>query len=297
MFALDLQWLDTNSQRNFPLYDLATRLDITGLFTLPNDLICDAKISAPSSYGVTGWFVSQVTGYGSGLVITLACTGQGNVATVTVPLVGFTMYSSYAISALPGFPQVGGSLVIGSAAAVIASSSSIYNFVQANTQLLPTVIYPAASVVSSVTVVDQFGNDTLLTGAIVLAAGANGSLSVSGQTITLGMTTGVLIQNPCGCLDSGGNNRVPIRTVNGVGPDNTGNLTLVGLSCMGVQTGGTGVVGLNDTCATPCCGSPELTQLATNANTLQTQQNTLANDLAQLQAALNQVINYFGGGP
>jgi hypothetical protein len=295
--VLDLQWLDANSSRAFPLFDLASRLDTTGLFTLPDDLIVDAKISAPSSYGVTGWFVSQVTGYGSGLVITIAVTGEGNVATVTVPLVGFAMYSSYAVSALPGFPQVGGSLIIGSAGAVLASSASIYSFLQAATQLLPTVIYPTAGAVNSITIVDQFGNDTLLTGAVTLAAGSNGSLGVVGQTITLGMTTGVIIQNPCGCLDSGGNNRIPVRTINGVGPDNTGNLTLLGLSCLGVTTGGTGVVALNDTCATPCCGSTELTQLADNATTIQTQQNVLANSLAQLQASLNQVINYFGGGP
>jgi hypothetical protein len=291
---LDQQWLDQNSQRSYPLFDEATRLDTSGLFTLPNDLIVDLRIAAPPSYGATGWFVSQVAAYGAGLIIiTISCTGQGAVATVVVPLSGFTEFSTYTVTPLPGNPQVGGSIVIGSALAMLASSAGQYSFVQAATQILPTVVFPAAPSVSSITFVDSFGGSTVLTGAVTLQGGSNASLSIAGQIITIGMQSGVVLEDPCpGCVDQGGLKRLPIRSINGVSPDTSGNIQLQGTGCLSITPGQYQLI-LNDTCAQPCCGTPELDLLAQNVQTISTLQQDLTNRIAAVEAGLRQVDSYY----
>lgn len=297
MNILDQQWLDENSQRSYPLFDEATRLDTTSTFTLPNDLIVDLQISAPPTYSLVGWFVSQTTAYGTGVVITLSCEGFGAVATVTVPGYGFTQYSTYVVSPLPGNPGVGGTMTIGSSGAIMSASTSQWNFLQAATQILPTVVVVAPIGVSSLSIVGVFGQAETLTGNLTIAAGPYANVTVSGQSIIVGTQEAIVVGNPCPCTDSGGATRVPIQSINGVVPDPVaGNLTLVGLGCLATGTA-TNAVTLTDDCATPCCGSPELDQLATNASTILDAQTILANQVAVLEAGLRQVDNYYTGTP
>ncbi len=127
---------------------------------------------------------------------------------------------------------------------------------------------------------------------MILEAGTNGSISVAGQTITIGMDTGVLIEDPCACTDTGGNKRTSIKSINGVEPDEDGNLQIVPVGCPAIEAGQAQLT-LNDTCAQPCCGTPEITVLAENALQLDQKQATLANLEAEIEAGLRQLNNYY----
>jgi hypothetical protein len=288
---LNENWLDQNASRSFPLVDGVTRLDTTAAFQLPNDLLVDLRIAAPVSLDATKWFVSKVSAFGSGLVITIAVNAVADVATITIPLVGFVEFSDYTVVGLPGYTQVGGVAAIGSAAAVLAASSGVYNFVLASTQILPTVIYPAAPSVSSITVIDALGGSTPLTGAVVLAAGLNGSISVASQTITLDIESAVLINDPCACTDTGGRLRTSIKSINGVTPDTFGNIDLVPVGCVQIETA-TAQLKLKDSCAQPCCGTPELQTLADNAKNLDQFTADLAGRIADLESSVRAVTSY-----
>ncbi len=291
MQILDENWLDSNSNRNFPLVDGVSRLDVTATFTLPNDLLVDLRIAAPVSLDPTKFFVSKVSAFGSGLVVTIGVNSVADVATITVPLAGFVEFTQYAVVGLPGYTQVGGVAAIGSAGAVLASSSGIFTFAFASTQILPTVIYPAAPSVSSITVIDALGGTTSLTGAIVLAAGPNGSIGVASQTITLDVESAVLINDPCACTDTGGRLRSAIRSINGVVPDELGNIELVPIGCVEIETA-TAQLKLKDSCAQPCCGTPELQTLADNAKNLDQFMADMAGRIADLESSVRAVTSY-----
>lgn len=290
---LNDQWLDSNAGRSFPLVDGVTRLDSTGTFTLPNDLLVDARISAPTNLNPTQFYISKVTAFGSGLVITIAVNGVADVATVTVPLGGFVDFSPYTVVGLPGYEQVGGVVTIGTALATIAASSGVYTFAFAATQLLPTVLAPAASSVSSVTVIDALGGSTVLTGAVVLQSGPNGTLTVDSMsnTMTLDVQSGVLINDPCGCPDTGGRLRTSIKSINGVVPDVNGNIEIIPVGCVEIETLGSQLK-LKDNCAQPCCGTPELQTLADNAKNLDQYLADLAGRIADLEGAVRAVTAY-----
>ncbi len=287
---LGQQWLDENSSRNFPLFDDATRLSDDESFTLPNNLIVDLRLAAPPSFDATLFYISKTAAFGSGLVITIANDGV-DVASVTIPLAGFIEFSTFVVAALPGF-DVGGTIVIGNAASAIAAGNGEYTFGLEATQILPTCIFPAIPSVTSITIIDSFGASQKLTGAVALAAGDNTELDVSGQTISFSMDSGVVLVDPCGA-DSGGVQRKPVRSISGVSPDEDGNIDLVGTDCL-VVTPITSGVKLSDSCAQPCCGSPELDALAASVKLINTQLATLAGNDAALENALRILLAYAG---
>lgn len=288
---INSNWYDQNADRAYPLVDFATRLDTSAAFTLPNDLIVDARLAAPPSLDSTKFYISQLSAFGSGLVLTLSVDGVGPVASVTVPISSFTEYSAYTVTGLPGYTDVGGTFVFGSAAAIIAAGSGVYNFVLAAAQLLPTVIFPAAPSVTSITVVDAFGVETRLTGAVTLAAGDNVGIAVAAQTIEVELETGVLIEDPCPCTDTGGKARTAIKSINGATPDANGNLTLLGVGCVEIETD-TNAIKLGDACAQPCCGDAEMALLTSAARDIQSVLATQANKSAELEASLRILQSY-----
>ncbi len=288
---LNENWLDQNADRAYPLMDGVTGLDTTATFTLPTDLLVDLNLAAPANLDVSAFFISKVSAFGSGLIITFAVDGVADIATVTVPLDGFTDFSQYTVTGLPGYTQVGGTATIGTGLAALAASAGIYTFLVATTRLLPTVISPAAPSVSSITFVDAFGGETQLTGAITLAAGDNALLGVAGQTISIGMETAVLIEDPCPCTDSAGRARTSIKSINGVVPDDAGNIDLVPIGCVQIETD-TGAIKLKDSCATPCCGEAEIQLLVDAAKNLDRFMAGQANKSAELEAALRILTTY-----
>ncbi len=253
-------WYDQNADRNYPLIDGAGREATSSSFLLPNNLLVDARLFADPAKNSLLFNVLSLTAYGTGLIITIGYNGVA-AATCTIPNVPTVAYQAYAVVGLPGFEDVSGQLVVGDAAGVLAASSGVYTFLLAQTQLLPTVVVPSGTGVAAITVVDSFGVSTRLTGEIILVAGPNAVVEASAPNITVGLTSGVLINDPCGCTDGAGVSREPIRSINGVGPDANGNLELVpGLSCL-TLTPGTNALLVQDTCAQPCCGTAEMTAL------------------------------------
>ena len=283
-----VQWLDRNSNRSYPLVDGVSSTSVEG-FVLPESLIADMRLAAPASYDSTQFFISGLAAYGTGLVITISVEGTGAVASVTVPLLGFAEYSVYTVAPLPGF-EVGGTIVIGTAASAIAAASGVYTFLLAATKILPTVIFPTVPAVTSITFVDAFGVSTVLTGAVTISAGTNATLGVSGQNLQFSMDSGVVLNDPCG-TDPGGTQRNPIRTIAGVAPDVDGNIDLIGTACLTISTGANGLE-LADACAQPCCGSAELDALAASVSSLNQQLSTVAAAEAQVEAQLRVATTY-----
>lgn len=283
-------WFDLNADRAYPLVDHATRI-ATSLDELSNGVIVDARLAAPPSYSPTAFFVHEIRPFGAGVVVVIAVDGVGDVAAVTVPFSTFAPNTAYTLAPLPGHPEVGGTIVFGNALLDIQSGLT---FPVTATQLLPTVIFPAAPAVTSITVVDAFGAEVRLTGAVQIVAGDNAQVGVSGQDIELGIETGVLIEDPCACTDTGGTKRTAVKSINGVTPDAAGNLTIQGVGCAAVSAAQNGVK-ISDNCAQPCCGAPEIELLQEAARNLQQYLSTLATRNAELEAALRAVETHLAG--
>lgn len=293
MYTVNEEWFDQNADRAYPLADGVSRLDVDGRL-LDNSFLVDARIAAPANYLSTKFYIHTISSFGHGLVVTIGVDGIGDVASVTVPLAGFQDFTAYTLAPLPGHPDVGGTLVFGHEAALLAASGNNFTFLPAATQLLPTVIFPAAPAVTSITIIDAFGAEQRLTGAVVLQAGANAALLVNGQDLEFSMEDGVVLEDPCACRDTGGNLRTAIKSINGVTPDLNGELTIQGVGCLQIDAG-TNELKLRDNCAQPCCGTPEVQLLQDAARNIDQFMSQQANKSAELEAVLRALQAYLVG--
>ena len=278
-------WYDLNSDRAFPFLDSASRAAIGGGFVLPDDLIVDLRLSAAASLDPTKFYLSRIRAFGTGLLLTFACDGV-DVATTAVPSISTEEYQSYIVTGLIGH-AVNGTIVLGGASAVLAAGILDYTFTLAATRIIPTLIAPGQTGVTSLTVVDASGRTVRLVGDITMKPGTNAEMTVEEQEITIGMVSGVVI-NPCGCEDPGGLNRAAIRSINGVTPDINGNLEVVTEGCPDLTTITNGLK-LTDRCAEPCCGDAEIAAVATATRDLDRLLADLANKEAQVESALRGV--------
>jgi hypothetical protein len=251
-------WYDLNADRAYPFLDTASRQATGSGFIIPDDLIVDLKLSAPTSLDPTRFFVSQLQAFGTGLLIYIAVDGVGDVALAAIPLLAGPEYQAFRVAPLPG-QAVSGTIVIGGAGAVVGAGLTTEAFAFAATPLIPTIVLPSQGGVTSLTLRDSAGVEVRLTGDVVLTEGDNATITITGQTVEVGMASGVVI-DPCGCPDPAGTGRPVIRTINGVGPDGNGDITIDVDGCPEL-TPATNGLRLIDRCAQPCCGDAEIAAL------------------------------------
>lgn len=244
-----------NENRNYPLHDAATRLDVNGRM-LPNEIIADVHILIPESLGLS-IFVSSV-GVSSGLIsVTFqaasanpSCPGSSSavgfvpVAAVSIPR-PIVPFKNYPLEAL--YPGVGGWISFGHGALEVNECNHLFDEPGA-TFLVDKVArsYKDLPIPS----VGKLGLSTKLTGLVRLKGveGAtftkrgirvmNGALYVVG-IIELNFTGAIAgtDQSPidlmeefagvCGHRPIAGNcNLEPIISINDVAPDCDGNINI-----------------------------------------------------------------------
>ena len=54
------EWLNANTLRNYPIKENASRTDISGSFTIPNDLLVAAQINFSRDYVGGNFFISKI---------------------------------------------------------------------------------------------------------------------------------------------------------------------------------------------------------------------------------------------
>jgi len=284
----NVEWPNINSQRNYPFAQSATL--VSEDFTLPNDLIVDLVM--PVNTGVTPavdptlFHVSRIGVFSGGVVITLAYNGS-DFATINVAKSTFTAYKTYSFTGINEYFDVQGWITVGSITKTLEYPGS-WDFTAATAGLEPTVVRPNLRSITSMRVANGEDVSAALSGDIVLVAGNNVRFrlgEVSGDpAIIVDAVTGANYQEECECTDI---NELspPIRSINGVAPDESGNLTLQGSDCLSLN-GGTAKITLEDTCSDPCCGCAELEVITDTFAAVQNQVQTLQNTADRL----NEVI-------
>ena len=132
---------------------------------------------------------------------------------------------------------------------------------------------------------------SLIQGDIELVAGDNISMVFSdlgggSKQLKISAVTNSDFQESCACPDD--TTGEPIRTINGLGPDPSGNFDIEGLGCLSLQTS-TGLIQMTDTCAEPCCGCQELETLRSELNRLGTQVATQRGFATRALASIEQM--------
>lgn len=282
-----LDFLNQNSLRNYPIKDDLGRVSNDGIFTIPNTLIVDMALCA-SGHDTLNLYISRINVSSKNLSIEISANGIGvfGVFQTSLPLSGYNTD----IALTPGslFPSAAGAVTIGSTDDLADLPSGNFSFNYSNTALLMRVYGPSSPGLSWLSFTDTKGNNSTLTGYVQLNGHSN---------IQFRSGSGVMY------LDAGENlglNKVcvatltPITSINGVPPDATGNFTLIPEQCVSLTPAQNGLF-VGDNCGQPCMGCTEMATLTTQVNSLESSIINIRNFTNNLEAAITQattLLNY-----
>jgi hypothetical protein len=257
-------WQNTNEERSFPLHDEATRQGTTGV-VLPNDVLVDAKLRVPESLGqhvyvgsvgitpalVSISFVATHDDTFGGSSSSGAADTVIAIATATRPV---ALYRNVSIEALQ--PGVGGWVTFGSGANELESFNALFD------SLVDSMLVPSAATFYRDRPVESLRRDggiSRLQGDVKLA-GQTAVVSIRRvvrrvdgelkEMIAIGLDASADIESllrrfsrPCNGRPSEGTcEGQPLVAINGVPPDENGNITFSFETAGSVTPGQGGII-------------------------------------------------------
>lgn len=256
------EWLNNNRNRKYPFMDDVSLYDTTGSLAVPNELIVDLVFPVHSiTYDVSKFYVKELTISSDSIVVSLGYEGETDpIATRAITTAGHTENKTYYIEGIGNFIDSVGRITIGRLTAA-QQYGGHYEFDVAATRLLPTVLRPSLKGVNALRVVSASNEQSdLIQGNVEILAGDNIQLTLitppsGAKKLRISAIPSTDYEAECDCGDAGTGQC--IETINSIGPDETGNLTVETLECVSWNPLDTGI-SLEDTCADPCCGCKEL---------------------------------------
>ena len=294
----NLEWLNHNSQRSYPIADWATKKCNTDeSIVLQDDFILALSmgISTEHTLDIEKFYIKtvQVSETGCGIIIGYEDTPVG----ITFVRQGTDITTS-SITGLDGFEDIVGYIAVNPQSEIFKYLPGEYTFDWAGSALEPDCIRPMIQSIVSF----QVKGGTTRYGDIIFREGANVRLTSNNGTLIFTAVNPDGFVRKCDCSEDNTNNR-PIVSINGVYPDEEGNLELISENEAEIKTGRENPgkecvqlvnelnkIILDDTCSTPCCGCVEINALYQNlkdaldgAATMNRVLNELSNKQAQIE--------------
>jgi len=284
----NVQWLNENSQRNYPLSEEATLWDVTESFKIPLKFIVDMvmPVQATTDINADKFHILNISVFGDGVTVTLGYDGTA-IGSASIAASTHEINQAYFIPGVGDFYDSIGKITVGDISSLISTGGS-YDFDIAGGRLEPTVIRPNLKGVNSIVVINGQEESENLLGDIELASGRNMQFTVSqpaggNPRIRMDVIGSSNFNEECVCDDThaGGS---PIKTINGISPDSAGNFTLTSADeCLLIEAADTGLL-LTDQCSKSCCGCEELDTVVTDLNLLDGEINSLSGIISRLDA-------------
>lgn len=265
----NIEFLNHNSQRNYPLADDATGADQSGSFTIPEDFLVelDLPVHAGMDVDPARFFVRYVGAYATGYSVVVGyqpSDGEAvDVATALIASQTHTKNRAYALGGIAPYDDTVGKVVVGRLDSINEQPPGFWTFDFEATRLDPDAVRPIIRGVSSITCVNGEERSERLQGDVELTAGSNCRLVVTevGQApvVRIDFLQGEGTIAECVC-EGDAAPTPPIRTINGVAPTPSGDFLLLGSDCVQIEPIANGLR-LTNTCAKPCCGCEELERI------------------------------------
>lgn len=262
----NLEFLNHNAQRSYPLTADATKQDVTGSFTIPDDFLVglDLPVSPAMDMETGRFFIRQLGLFASGVQLILAYdTGAEiyDVASALIPASGDLRNKVFALGGIDPYDDILGKVVVGRIDTIQLQPSGLFTFDLAGSRIEPQAVRPMIKGISSMRIANAAGTvSERLYGDIELVAGNNIQLS----TVANNTETKIIISALSGegtieqCVCEGDAAEIPcIKTINGIRPTPDGNFNFIGDDCLNFASIANGLK-LTDSCCQPCCGCDEL---------------------------------------
>lgn len=290
----NLQWLNQNSERAYPLADGASRVDVTGTFTLPDSFLLALYLPTHSGLDVSpgNFYLSRVVAFSTGWNVSISYDdGSASppvVATCIVARATHKEYDEYEARGAGDFDDCSLRMVIGRTAEIDLQPAGDFTFSPAAGRLDTDCVRPMTRSVSSLAIVVGDERSARFAGDVELVAGANvrltSSIVLGVARIRVDAVDGANLSAPCGCTEFD----LPpaIRTINGIPPKANGDFDLLGSACVSLEPLMHGLR-IEDSCSQPCCGDPELQKLVVELRHFGDEKHALERFISRLKAQVD----------
>lgn len=290
----NLQWLNHNSQRSYPLTERATKIDITGTIKIPDNFIVGMyfPVHSGTAFHPDKFFIKTLLIAPTGFNITLGYSDGGetiDVASANISRAGYVPNRSYALGGVDAFNDSVGAIVLGALDGVDALPAGCYKFNPTAGELEVDAIRPMIRGVTRLQIINNSAPSPPIYGHVTLVAGPNIRIDVNQvgdeTEIVFNAISGLNLNKDCLC-------NVPapgecIRCINGVCSDD-GTFTFSQDNCIEIAATTNGL-SFKDTCAAPCCGCKELDAITTQLDRFGDGVATLQGFVTRLSAEVTQM--------
>lgn len=290
----NLEWLNHNSQRSYPIADWATKAcKDSSAIKLPDDFILAVSLGVNSAHSIDidGFYIKSVLVMETGCSIVIGYNGSD--VAITHVQAG-SEQTTYSLTGLGDFYDLVGYIAVNTNSSIMQGLSGYYNFTREATCLEPDCIRPMVKTISSISVyTDSFSKGEMLYGDIILRAGANMDIRVAkyegSSQIVFSAVNGADLTDECECAVD--KDKTPITSIGGIEADDNGNVSIIAspdTQCLKITTAENSVI-IEDTCSTPCCGCAELDALYNNIKDVISGAATLRNAIENVAAKQDQI--------
>lgn len=274
-----LDWTSLNSLRRYPLREGSSALSTDEAFDIPDTLILDFTLSATSEVE-RRFHISKIFNKLTSAIIEIS-DDLGNVAGTfeisTANQNGKTDVDYY-MTATDLYVGASGKITIGTLNDLSYRPSGVFQFIFSSTEFEPRTIVPGLRAIDRIVFTDSTGAQHSLTGDVKLTARNNLKFSLSDNKIILDAGDNLGLNKQCATS-------VCVKSINGVAPDpSSGDISLIGISCLNVTSPSQYTLNMEDTCCTPCSGCNDLEELTTRLTSLE-------NKFLDLRGSYNNVNN------
>jgi len=293
----NIEWLNHNSQRRYPLFDDSSAVDDTGSFEIPNDFLVELDLPVHAGLDVdpARFFIKHIGAYATGFSVVVGYQPEvGDAVDVATALINSDTHAKntpYQLGGVGDFSDTNGKLVIGRLEEILKQPAGFFTFTLDNGRLTPDTTRPMIRGISSIQI--RSGDDVSerMYGDIELQPFDNMQIVpiiVAGQDpiIRFSAVDGEGLAEVCDC--EGNVLTAPIRRINGVPPTAAGDFTMLGNDCL-VPTPIENGLKLDDICSEPCCGCEELEAITRDLEAFGAKATTLENFLVRLESSVTQM--------
>lgn len=314
----DLDWISFRAAQSYPLADQATGISLTGN-TLPQSFLLDIQLLLPSKYNedISGsFYISAIQDLGNTFNIVFAysgidcavCTGISKELTMTSSVASRTYVITSTIRDIetlqtyPWMNSISGNLCAGVTSSY-SGGSLIFDFQgsKIHSSCIHFIGMQAVQMVQAMQVTTSTGNSKYLTGVITLKAQQGIKLQVADNNTIKISVDQVFLDNLWQSNIAEYQQTLPgtpIKAINGIPPDSSGNITFNGADCVQIDTIPNGIT-ISNPCAKPCCKTETSMQTLNSSIKILTQEHktfrdywiNMANVINYMQANLSILMN------
>lgn len=261
MPAVDnLDFLNTNTLRNYPIKEGQTRVSENGVFTIPNDFMVDMQLAA--TYDPTKrFYISKISNFDDNISIEVSDHNNLLVGSFFITTNNHWQYKDYFLSPTEVYKGANGVLTITNLKSIRAAPSGTFTFDLSASELEARVSVPAQKSVNRIAFINVNGDTFYATGDVKIVARTNIRFKLDEEDdnmIIVDVGDGLGLNTECD------NPKRCIKTINGIPPDEDSNFTLDFSDCATLTPipANTGLL-LEDICCKPCMGCNDIEELTT----------------------------------